>query len=111
MKNVRLHQRSGDRELNLALLACFILFVLTGHVEAADPVKVLYTGDPYPGQTPYIHMKVEPILRVTPIQASRDYLWGFFTASDISERISSAPRSDTESKSLPFKLTSQEIFS
>ncbi len=39
-------------------------------------VGVLYTGDPYPGHTPYIHMKVEPMLVVTPVQASRDHYAG-----------------------------------
>ncbi len=36
----------------------------------ASKVRVLYTGDPYPGVTPYIHMRVEPLLEVTPVQAS-----------------------------------------
>jgi uncharacterized membrane protein len=39
-------------------------------------VHVIYTGDPFPGQTPYIHMKVEPMLVVTPVQASRNHYAG-----------------------------------
>lgn len=42
----------------------------------ATRMTVLYTGDPYPGETPYIYMKVEPLLQVTPIQASRDHYAG-----------------------------------
>ena len=70
------------------LLPCIIRLTFPSPVlSQARPVSVLYTGDPYPGQTPYIYMKVEPFLKVTPIQASRDYLWGFFTASDIRKAI------------------------
>ena len=44
--------------------------------QTASRVRVLYTGDPYPGQTPYIYMRVEPLLSVTPVQASRDHYAG-----------------------------------
>jgi len=74
--------------ISFLLAACFTVLILPGSVHSqAEPVKVLYTGDPYPGQTPYIFMKVEPFLTVTPIQASRDYLWGFFTTADIRKAI------------------------
>ncbi len=53
-----------------------------------DPrkVSVLYTGDPYPGPTPYIHMKVEPLLHVTPVQASTAHHGGI-SAQDIRRAI------------------------
>ncbi len=50
-------------------------------------VNVLYTGDPYPGETPYIYMKSEPMLITTPIQASKDYLWGIYSSSEIERAI------------------------
>ena len=58
------------------ILITVLLLALTGIVQAQSRVSVLYTGDPYPGHTPYIHMKVEPMLSVTPIQASRDHYAG-----------------------------------
>jgi len=77
-----------SRGIYVFVAACFFISCLSGPGQSkTEPVRVLYTGDPYPGQTPYVYMKVEPLLRVTPIQASRDYLWGFFTASDIRKAI------------------------
>jgi uncharacterized membrane protein len=76
------------REIKIILVACFLISVsMCPALSKTEPVRVLYTGDPYPGQTPYVYMKVEPFLRVTPIQASRDYLWGFFTPNDIRKAI------------------------
>jgi len=54
--------------------------------QTASKVKVLYTGDPFPGQTPYIHMKAEPFLEVTPVQASRAHYAGI-SAQDIMRAI------------------------
>ena len=61
-----------------SLFPLLFVFVLLGAtLGQSDPrVRVLYTGDPYPGQTPYIYMKVEPMLVVTPVQASRDHYAG-----------------------------------
>ena len=67
-------------EARFALLASVIVLCTCcaspANVQAASRVGVLYTGDPYPGQTPYIYMKVEPFLSVTPVQASRDHYAG-----------------------------------
>jgi len=61
----------------LALFVQIFLFTLViAAAGAQSPVSVLYTGDPFPGHTPYVHMKVEPMLSVTPIQASRDHYAG-----------------------------------
>jgi uncharacterized membrane protein len=62
-------------------LLVFLCLILTGVALGQDDprVRVIYTGDPYPGHTPYIHMKVEPLLVVTPIQASRDHYAGIST--------------------------------
>lgn len=68
------------------LLIVLLLLNLLGIVQAQSRVFVLYTGDPYPGQTPYIHMKVEPMLSVTPIQASRDHYAGI-SDSDIKRAV------------------------
>jgi uncharacterized membrane protein len=64
-------------EIRGLLLLMLCLASMGGVLAQDDPrVRVIYTGDPYPGQTPYIHMKVEPLLVVTPIQASRDHYAG-----------------------------------
>ncbi|MBU7004234.1 MAG: hypothetical protein HXS50_01610 [Theionarchaea archaeon] len=68
-----------------AIFAILILFYFP-IAQSQSPVSVLYTGDPYPGHTPYIHMKVEPMLAVTPIQASRDHYAGI-SDSDIKRAI------------------------
>ncbi len=43
-----------------------------------DPRKVyvLYTGDPYPGVTPYIPMREDAFIEVTAVQGSRDHWMG-----------------------------------
>jgi len=65
------------RLVAMAFLATSFGFVPSLTVRGeASPVSVLYTGDPYPGQTAYVYMKVEPLLSVTPIQASRDHYAG-----------------------------------
>jgi len=65
------------RVVPTALLVASLGVILSLPVRGeASPVGVLYTGDPYPGQTPYMYMKVEPLLSVTPIQASRDHYAG-----------------------------------
>jgi len=62
---------------NMILSVLLIAFIPAASLgQAASPVGVLYTGDPYPGLTPYIPMKVEPLLRVTPVQASRGHYAG-----------------------------------
>jgi uncharacterized membrane protein len=59
-----------------AILAAFLLVTPLIAAQEGLRVGVLYTGDPYPGQTPYVHMKVEAFLRVTPVQASRNHYAG-----------------------------------
>jgi len=59
-----------------SMLGMILLICLSSSIHATSPVGVLYTGDPYPGLTPYVYMKVEPLLSVTPIQASRDHYAG-----------------------------------
>jgi len=54
---------------NLLTISLLLGWILNPAVMASK-IRVLYTGDPYPGVTPYIHMKVEPLLEVTPVQAS-----------------------------------------
>jgi uncharacterized membrane protein len=51
---------------------------------ALDPRKVgvLYTGDPYPGVTPYISMKEDAFIVVTPVQGSQQHYAGI-TWADI----------------------------
>jgi uncharacterized membrane protein len=49
----------------------------------ATKVGVLYMGDPYPGVTPYVYMNSEPLLRVTPVAASQDYLNFIFSLDEI----------------------------
>jgi len=63
-----------------------VLLLAAAMAQKASPVGVLYTGDPYPGLTPYIYMKSEPFLRVTPVQASRDHYAGI-SSSDIKRAI------------------------
>jgi uncharacterized membrane protein len=74
------------RGSRIAVLWVGCLLVSLGWAQAGTRVGVLYTGDPYPGHTPYIHMKVEPLLSVTPIQASRDHYAGI-SGSDIKRAI------------------------
>ena len=62
--------------VTILISIALLLLALAGTAQAQSRVFVLYTGDPYPGHTPYIHMKVEPMLAVTPIQASRDHYAG-----------------------------------
>ena len=73
---------------SLIISICLVGFILPNlsYAEKASRVGVLYTGDPYPGRTPYIHMKAEPMLQVTPIQASRDHYAGI-SAPDIKRAI------------------------
>ncbi len=70
--------------------ACLLIFagVWGAASGGIDPrkVSVLYTGDPYPGPTPYVYMKVEPLLYVTPIQASTAHHGGI-SAQDIRRAI------------------------
>ncbi len=46
-------------------------------------VAILYTGEPYPGVTPYVFMKSEPLLQATPVVASQDYLNYIFSLDEI----------------------------
>lgn len=54
---------------NLLIIVLLLAWTLNPAVMASK-VRVLYAGDPYPGVTPYIHMRIEPLLEVTPVQAS-----------------------------------------
>ncbi len=58
----------------LAAAVPAVLLALSGVLaaEGIDPrmVSVLYTGDPYPGQTPYLSMQEDAFLQVTPVLAS-----------------------------------------
>ena len=71
------------------ILRTLILFcVLTASpvlaAQGVDPrrVSVLYTGDPYPGVTPYLSMKEDAFTVVTPVQASFIHYAGI-SAADI----------------------------
>lgn len=61
--------------LSVVLLASLAMGTVAGETED-NRVSVIYTGDPYPGKTPYLWMKVEPLLTVTAVQASRDHYAG-----------------------------------
>jgi uncharacterized membrane protein len=50
-------------------------------------VSVLYTGEPYPGVTPYVFMLPEPLLDVTPVVASQDYLNFVFSLEEIKRAV------------------------
>jgi len=65
--------RRGFLKLLLAILACAVLALPAAE---ARLIHILYTGDPYPGRTPYPYMKMDPMLRVTPIQASQAHYAG-----------------------------------
>jgi len=56
--------------------------VATGGIDRGK-FSVLYTGDPYPGPSPYVHTKVEPmpmpLLYLTPIMASTAHHGGIST--------------------------------
>jgi len=56
--------------------------------EGVDPrkVSVLYTGDPYPGVTPYLSMKEDAFTEVTPVQASYQHYAGI-SGADIMKAI------------------------
>ncbi len=43
----------------------------------------MYTGEPYPGVTPYVFMRSEPHLQVTPVIASKDYMEFVFSEEQI----------------------------
>jgi len=66
--------------------AALVLIVLPCALAATgiDPrkVSVLYTGDPYPGITPYLSMKEDAFISVTPVQASSMHYAGI-TSEDI----------------------------
>ena len=67
------------------IILFFILPVpATLGAQGKDPrrVSVLYTGDPYPGVTPYLSMKEDAFTLVTPIQASYIHYAGI-SAEDI----------------------------
>lgn len=63
-----------------------MLIILPQSMAAAsiDPrrVGVLYTGDPYPGVTPYLSMQEDAFILVTPVQGSREHYAGI-TMEDI----------------------------
>ncbi|MBU7004979.1 MAG: hypothetical protein HXS50_05390, partial [Theionarchaea archaeon] len=66
----------------MKILTCaFVLSLMMSTAFAAsniDPRKVgvLYTGDPYPGVTPYISMHEDAFVVVTPVQGSREHYAG-----------------------------------
>ena len=63
--------------MSLILSLTIALSAVLG-AEGIDPrkVSVLYTGDPYPGVTPYISMKEDAFISVTPVQGSRQHYAG-----------------------------------
>lgn len=67
----------GDGLFRLSLVI-FLSSLLVGSVEGQDPrsVGVLYTGDPYPGVTPYQSMLEDPAVWVTPVQGSQHHYAG-----------------------------------
>ena len=63
------------------LTSLIVLYLIVTGVSGAsnlDPrrVGVLYTGDPYPGVTPYVSMKEDAFVLVTPVQGSREHYAG-----------------------------------
>ena len=64
---------------NAASIIILLLIIAGVHgASNLDPRKVgvLYTGDPYPGVTPYISMKEDAFVVVTPVQGSRQHYAG-----------------------------------
>jgi len=74
--------------LNWRILV-FTVTVLIGiqPAQCAERVRILYTGEPYPGVTPYVFMKAEPLLIPTPVIASQDYLNYIFTLKEIKRSV------------------------
>jgi len=63
-------------------LALLLALVPAGFgANGIDPrkVSVLYTGDPYPGITPYLSMKEDAFISVTPVQGSAMHYAGITT--------------------------------
>ena len=62
----------------LVFLAIILLVPASLGSSGVDPrrVRVLYTGDPYPGVTPYGPMKEDAFILVTPVQGSRQHYAG-----------------------------------
>ncbi len=60
------------------LLLAFVFLPASMAASNLDPRKVgvLYTGDPYPGITPYISMKEDAFIVVTPVQGSIQHYAG-----------------------------------
>ncbi len=60
------------RSLMIAATTALLLVIPISGAQWADPrrVVVLYTGDPYPGVTPYLSMKEDAFIVVQPVQAS-----------------------------------------
>lgn len=65
------------REKSLLLLFFgFILIVSPIRGEGEKVLGVLYTGDPYPGVSPYRAMLEDAMISVTPVQGSREHYAG-----------------------------------
>jgi len=64
------------RTVHLGMVVCILAAVMTQTccAQKSAKVRVLYTGEPYPGVTPYVFMKAEPLIQATPVVASRDYM-------------------------------------
>ncbi len=69
-----------DMKCDLPVCSLLVLSLLPAGLSAAQKdsrkVYVLYTGDPYPGVTPYIPMREDALIEVTPVQGSRVHYAG-----------------------------------
>jgi hypothetical protein len=61
---------------NIVVLSLIIPTILGASNIDPRKVGVLYTGDPYPGVTPYISMREDAFVVVTPVQGSRHHYAG-----------------------------------
>ena len=71
-------QGIAPRVRAMVWIVCFACLwsVAAGTVASHGRVSVLYTGDPYPGVSPYLLMKEDASLSVTPVQASPGHYGG-----------------------------------
>ena len=67
------HLAVGAIAVGLVLL---LPLILASDGTSHRRVRVLYTGDPYPGVTPYEPMKEDAFIDVTPVQGSRGHYAG-----------------------------------
>jgi len=71
-------QGIAPRAQTIVLAACLVWVwdYAGGATVSPGRVGVLYTGDPYPGISPYLLMTEDPSLSVTPVQASPGHYGG-----------------------------------